>query len=154
MNWNLAIDDYLVNQYTPKLQMDSGLYKVEDAAVIGIPENYYIDGDTSNFAVSVSNAESLINSWKIAFTGEEVGDLSVKNAEMYFEIIDNSILYTLNELTLMAVFEAECEPCKCNNTTESEVLHMKKTHGLDEREMELVKLLMADCQTTGTFRQN
>ena len=26
---------------------------------------------------------------------------------------------------------------------------MKKTHGLDEREMELVKLLMADCQTTG-----
>lgn len=25
---------------------------------------------------------------------------------------------------------------------------MKKTHGLDEREMELVKLLMADCQTT------
>ena len=24
---------------------------------------------------------------------------------------------------------------------------MKKTHGLDEREMELVKLLMADCQT-------
>ena len=31
--------------------------------------------------------------------------------------------------------------------TESEVLHMKKTHGLDDREMELVKLLMADCQT-------
>ena len=31
--------------------------------------------------------------------------------------------------------------------TESEVLHMKKTYGLDEREMELVKLLMADCQT-------
>nr|DAY38097.1 MAG TPA: hypothetical protein [Caudoviricetes sp.] len=29
--------------------------------------------------------------------------------------------------------------------TGSEVLHMKKTHGLDEREMELVKLLMADC---------
>ena len=25
---------------------------------------------------------------------------------------------------------------------------MKKTHGLDDREMELVKLLMADCQTT------
>ena len=24
---------------------------------------------------------------------------------------------------------------------------MKKTHGLDDREMELVKLLMADCQT-------
>lgn len=32
----------------------------------------------------------MINSWKIAFTGEEVSDLSVKNAEMYFEIIDNS----------------------------------------------------------------
>ena len=31
--------------------------------------------------------------------------------------------------------------------TESDVLHMKKTHGLDDREMELVKLLMADCQT-------
>lgn len=31
--------------------------------------------------------------------------------------------------------------------TESEILHMKKTHGLDDREMELVKLLMADCQT-------
>ena len=31
--------------------------------------------------------------------------------------------------------------------TESEVLHMKRTHGLDEREMELVKPLMADCQT-------
>ena len=33
---------------------------------------------------------------------------------------------------------------------------MKKTHGLDDREMELVKLLMADCQTLdqGTFRQN
>ena len=26
---------------------------------------------------------------------------------------------------------------------------MKRTHGLDEKEMELVKLLMADCQTTG-----
>ena len=36
--------------------------------------------------------------------------------------------------------------------TESEVLHMKKTHGLDEREMELVKLLMADCQTTGDIQ--
>ena len=29
---------------------------------------------------------------------------------------------------------------------------MKKTHGLDEREMELVKLLMADCQTTGDIQ--
>ena len=38
--------------------------------------------------------------------------------------------------------------------TESEVLHMKKTHGLDEREMELVKLLMADCQTTGDIQAN
>ena len=36
--------------------------------------------------------------------------------------------------------------------TESEVLHMKKTHGLDDREMELVKLLMADCQTTGDIQ--
>ena len=36
--------------------------------------------------------------------------------------------------------------------TESEVLHMKRTHGLDEREMELVKLLMADCQTTGDIQ--
>ena len=32
-----------------------------------------------------------------------------------------------------------------NNThRESEVNDMKRTHGLDEREMELVKLLMAD----------
>ena len=29
---------------------------------------------------------------------------------------------------------------------------MKKTHGLDDREMELVKLLMADCQTTGDIQ--
>ena len=29
---------------------------------------------------------------------------------------------------------------------------MKKTHGLDEREMELVKLLMVDCQTTGDIQ--
>ena len=29
---------------------------------------------------------------------------------------------------------------------------MKRTHGLDEREMELVKLLMADCQTTGDIQ--
>ena len=29
---------------------------------------------------------------------------------------------------------------------------MKKTHGLDEREMELVKLLMTDCQTTGDIQ--
>ena len=36
--------------------------------------------------------------------------------------------------------------------TESEVLHMKKTHGLDDREMELVKQLMADCQTTGDIQ--
>ena len=36
--------------------------------------------------------------------------------------------------------------------TESEVLHMKRTHGLDEKEMELVKLLMADCQTTGDIQ--
>ncbi len=26
---------------------------------------------------------------------------------------------------------------------------MKRTHGLDEREMELAKLLMAECHTTG-----
>ena len=26
---------------------------------------------------------------------------------------------------------------------------MKRTHGLNEKEMELVKLLMADCRTTG-----
>ena len=32
--------------------------------------------------------------------------------------------------------------------TESEVLHMKKTHGLEERERELVKLNRADCHTT------
>ena len=36
--------------------------------------------------------------------------------------------------------------------TGSEVLKMKRTHGLDEREMELVKLLMADCQTTGDIQ--
>ncbi len=29
---------------------------------------------------------------------------------------------------------------------------MKRTHGLDEREMELVKLLMTDCQTTGDIQ--
>ena len=29
---------------------------------------------------------------------------------------------------------------------------MKRTHGLDEREMELVKLLMTDCQTTGAIQ--
>ena len=29
---------------------------------------------------------------------------------------------------------------------------MKKTHRLDEREMELVKLLMSDCQTTGDIQ--
>ena len=29
---------------------------------------------------------------------------------------------------------------------------MKRTRGLDEREMELVKLLMADCQTTGDIQ--
>ena len=29
---------------------------------------------------------------------------------------------------------------------------MKRTHGLDDREMELVKLLMADCQTTGDIQ--
>ena len=29
---------------------------------------------------------------------------------------------------------------------------MKKTHGLDDREMELVKQLMADCQTTGDIQ--
>ena len=29
---------------------------------------------------------------------------------------------------------------------------MKRTHGLDEREMELVKLLMADCRTTGDIQ--
>ena len=29
---------------------------------------------------------------------------------------------------------------------------MKKTHGLDDREMELVKLLMTDCQTTGDIQ--
>ena len=29
---------------------------------------------------------------------------------------------------------------------------MKRTHGLDEKEMELVKLLMADCQTTGDIQ--
>lgn len=29
---------------------------------------------------------------------------------------------------------------------------MKRTHGLDEREMELVKLLMAECQTTGDIQ--
>ena len=28
----------------------------------------------------------------------------------------------------------------------------KRTHGLDEREMELVKLLMADCRTTGDIQ--
>ena len=29
---------------------------------------------------------------------------------------------------------------------------MKRTHGLDEKEMELVKLLMANCQTTGDIQ--
>ena len=29
---------------------------------------------------------------------------------------------------------------------------MKRTHGLDEKEMELVKLLMADCRTTGDIQ--
>ena len=29
---------------------------------------------------------------------------------------------------------------------------MKRTQGLDEREIELVKLLMADCQTTGDIQ--
>ena len=29
---------------------------------------------------------------------------------------------------------------------------MKRTHGLDEREMELVKMLMTDCQTTGDIQ--
>ena len=29
---------------------------------------------------------------------------------------------------------------------------MKRTHGLDDRAMELVKLLMADCQTTGNIQ--
>lgn len=29
---------------------------------------------------------------------------------------------------------------------------MKRAHGSDEREMELIKLLMADCQTTGDIQ--
>ena len=29
---------------------------------------------------------------------------------------------------------------------------MKRTHGLDEREMELAKILMADCKTTGDIQ--
>ena len=29
---------------------------------------------------------------------------------------------------------------------------MKRTHGLNEKEMELVKLLMADCRTTGDIQ--
>ena len=29
---------------------------------------------------------------------------------------------------------------------------MKRTHGLDEREMELAKLLMAECYTTGDIQ--
>ena len=29
---------------------------------------------------------------------------------------------------------------------------MRKKHGLDEKEMELVKLLMADCETTGDIQ--
>ena len=36
--------------------------------------------------------------------------------------------------------------------TEREVLHLKKTHGVDDRVMELGKLLMADCQTTGDIQ--
>ena len=36
--------------------------------------------------------------------------------------------------------------------TGSEVLKMKRTHGLDEREVELVKHLMADWQTTGDIQ--
>ena len=36
--------------------------------------------------------------------------------------------------------------------TESEVLHMKRTNGLDDREMELVRLLMTDCQTIGDIQ--
>lgn len=28
-----------------------------------------------------------------------------------------------------------------------------KTHGLDEKEMELVKLLMADCRSTGDIQE-
>ena len=40
-----------------------------------------------------------------------------------------------------------------NNTHRgSEVNDMKRTHGLDEREMELVKLLMADCRSTGDIQ--
>ena len=34
----------------------------------------------------------------------------------------------------------------------SEVLHMKRIHRLDEREMELVKLLTTDCQSTGDIK--
>ena len=30
--------------------------------------------------------------------------------------------------------------------------HVKRTHGLDEREMELVKLLVTNCQTTGDIQ--
>lgn len=29
---------------------------------------------------------------------------------------------------------------------------MKRTHGLDEREMELARLLMAECRTTGDIQ--
>ena len=29
---------------------------------------------------------------------------------------------------------------------------MKRTNGLDDREMELVRLLMTDCQTTGDIQ--
>ena len=29
---------------------------------------------------------------------------------------------------------------------------MKRTHGVDDRDMELVKLQMADCQTTGDIQ--
>ena len=39
-----------------------------------------------------------------------------------------------------------------NNTHRKWGIAHEKTHGLDEREMELVKLLMADCQTTGDIQ--
>lgn len=29
-----------------------------------------------------------------------------------------------------------------------------RNHGLSEKEMELLQLLMADCETTGVFRQS
>ena len=78
-------------------------------------------------------------------------DLDVEIVPLHPECLD----FLITERTAVGsvrisvfVFESEYRTVKMPIIpTESEVLHMKKTHGLDDREMELVKLLMADCQT-------